>query len=763
MTKTKKLISALLAALICAASAGAILLFGTHSLRAHAADDSTVHDAIFGTAHGESGVTALATETEIADGGKYYLDGSLNRDIVVPEGATVELCLNGKTLTGTGEGSVIKINGGTLTLHDCSSEHTGKITGGNAENGGGIYVDVGTLIMNGGTIYGNKATSNGGGVYVNGERNSIASFTMKGGAIEGNTATVDGGGVYANQTFLMEGGTISGNTADGKDNGDGVYTKSGASSMSGGEITGHDGVGIYIGGGSFAMTGGKITGNGTGIYVGMTFNLSGSPQVVDNKDGGTKQNVVIKNSKIITVNGQLEDEARLGITFENTQTPFTTGYAQNNKDHPAKYFFSDNDSYTVSLDNNEAVLGTSVEKSGIEATFEQGNNVIYTSAALNSLKEHLTVKVVNNDGSYANGGTPLNDNDYTLSGELTEGESVITVAYEVSADLIFTTTFTVNVTIDKVTQAEQVLKDYADGKLGESDLTSEEKEAIQPDIDGIIDAAKGEIGSGKDFNEVIEDAKKEIDDVIQSAEEKKALEDKKNRVETELKDYADGKLGESDLTSEEKEAIQPDIDDIIDSALGKIEQGEEVDKVVEDAKKEIDDVIQSAEEKKALEEKKKEAEKEIEDYFDEKTKDLTDEEKQELEQKKDDIIDSALGKIEQGEEVDKVVEDAKKEIDDLLAGDPDDGSGGNTGNNPSDNPGGNTGNNPSDNPGGNTGGNSSDNSGNKPSDNPAGSNLLWLAITLSVVMLAEVGALIFQLVRRNTNAQSAKESEGGNE
>lgn len=63
--------------------------------------------------------------------------------------------------------------------------------------------------------------------------------------------------------------------------------------------------------------------------------------------------------------------------------------------------------------------------SRITAVFSQGNNTIYDSDSLNSLKQHLTVTA-----TYSNGSTQtLGDNAYTLSGTLTEGTSVITVSY----------------------------------------------------------------------------------------------------------------------------------------------------------------------------------------------------------------------------------------------------------------------------------------------------------------------------------------------
>lgn len=93
-------------------------------------------------------------------------------------------------------------------------------------------------------------------------------------------------------------------------------------------------------------------------------------------------------------------------------------------------------------DNYNKVTGTSefsvesVELKSISAQFEQGENVIYTTDTLDSLKQYLTVKGTNNDGSDYGDIT-----EYSLTGSLNAGSSSIIVSYGG-----FTTTFTVTVT-----------------------------------------------------------------------------------------------------------------------------------------------------------------------------------------------------------------------------------------------------------------------------------------------------------------------------
>ena len=187
--------------------------------------------------HTGEGVRTLDVYDNVLTGGKYYLAA----DTTVKTGLTVrgeaEICLNGYALSREGEGSVITVeNGASLTICDCgehkqrrvyaktgsadNSPYTavpeeeidtvlsgsvnavsfecGVITGGNAENGGGVYVNGnGKLTMLSGAIAGNKAavvnnkyraTNCGGGIYLAGGAEAVVS----GGVITGNLAGEEG-------------------------------------------------------------------------------------------------------------------------------------------------------------------------------------------------------------------------------------------------------------------------------------------------------------------------------------------------------------------------------------------------------------------------------------------------------------------------------------------------------------------------------------------------------------------------------------------
>ncbi|MGN1372651.1 MAG: uL15 family ribosomal protein [Candidatus Coproplasma sp.] len=210
------------------------------------------------------------------------------------------LIRNMKPISGDSTSSCIYIAGGTLKLVGGTITSDTSSTEKKCVNGGGVYVDYGDFIMEGGAISNAQVTDFGGGVYIG----NGGTFTMNGGTVSqctSSTSTGGGGGVYlassqskfimtggsiedcktyyapgggvyiANGTFTMEDGEISSNTAYNSNGvGGGVYLLYGTFTMNGGLIEfnkGNDGGGgVYAKGGTFSLTGGTIYGNETGNY-----------------------------------------------------------------------------------------------------------------------------------------------------------------------------------------------------------------------------------------------------------------------------------------------------------------------------------------------------------------------------------------------------------------------------------------------------------------------------------------------------------------
>ena len=154
-----------------------------------------------------------------ADNATITLDSNTEIAATLQITKNLTLDLNGCTLRMTGDGSVLKVSGrATLTIQDSSAEGTGTITGGNAVDGGGVYIDNNaTLKMTGGCITDCHA-SYGGGIF------SYENLYMSGTAkIE--KCTSNGGSDdaiwNAEGVIYADGGTV-----DGTVNNQGTITRS---------------------------------------------------------------------------------------------------------------------------------------------------------------------------------------------------------------------------------------------------------------------------------------------------------------------------------------------------------------------------------------------------------------------------------------------------------------------------------------------------------------------------------------------------------
>ena len=313
-----------------------------------------------------SDAVAAANDT---NGSTLTLLADVKGDFTVDASSVFTLDLNGKTLRGTGHGSIITVNtiaeltikssvsGGKIT--DCDNQNvngtifvsgtlkleSGEITGNSVEYGGGVVVADGTFVMNGGEITGNTVKYCGGGVYMLGN----GSFTMNGGFISDNVVRIDdknmqiegfpgGGGVFIRQgTFTMNGGTISANRS--------VYTRGGGVQVSG-----------Y---GTFIMNGGSVTGNsalekGGGVYVmngwdnepAGSFTVNGNSVISGNTVNGDANNVYLEAP--LSIGSNLSTTAGIGITGSTTPTDTgleiaSSGATEINK----SAFISDNINYSI--------------------------------------------------------------------------------------------------------------------------------------------------------------------------------------------------------------------------------------------------------------------------------------------------------------------------------------------------------------------------------------------------------------------------------
>lgn len=202
-----------------------------------------------------------------------------------------------------------------------------------------------------------KSGGSGGGVYV---ADSNTTFTMESGSISGNTASKDGGGVRLDKgTFNMSGSAVvSRSTADGY--GGGVDANNGTFTMSGGSITGNN-----------SLRGGGVELNGSG-----TMTVSGSVQITDNWQNGTldssgvyvkgskgkANNLYLYSTKTVAIDtAGLNADARIGVTTNDwpvTGSPVKiVTNATNEESHYTAIFTPDAEEadYKITKKNDKAV------------------------------------------------------------------------------------------------------------------------------------------------------------------------------------------------------------------------------------------------------------------------------------------------------------------------------------------------------------------------------------------------------------------------
>lgn len=251
---------------------------------------------------------------------------------------TLNLCLNGKSVTLNGSGAVFSVkNGGVLNLADCN-DSCGRITHGSDFSGAGVSVETGsdetaagTFNLYNGNITGNSTPSgNGGGVSVL----SGGQFNMHNGTITNNKAAT-GGGVYVadNATVTIGGGTITNNEA--------------------------------------ATGGGMTVGN-------CQVTLSGTVTITDNKStDGTSSNLYIKGGQSVTLDSSFDFSSQ--VVFKDCDGQYDGKYYISSADAldntKLRCFTTDAGRKFVKAENGKVYVATVLEKPTVNTNLEYNGTV----------------------------------------------------------------------------------------------------------------------------------------------------------------------------------------------------------------------------------------------------------------------------------------------------------------------------------------------------------------------------------------------------
>ena len=297
-----------------------------------------------------------------ADNATITLDSNTEIAATLQITKNLTLDLNGCTLRMTGNTRVFYVyNNATLTIQDSSAAKSGTITGGNAGDGGGVYIgdnsSEGHLVMTGGTITGcatepSRGGDRGGGVFV-----FKGSFTMSGTAKITNCTAFWGGGVVVHtrsSKFTMNGGEIS--DCKASKTGGGVCLIGGAGfEMTGGTIRNCtagsvESSAIYMDPGTMKAHGGTVKGNvcvsgvgncvithepsqeGYTIFDGtITFEGNGSTTamypVKFNLDQGSDNDITVRETKLGDPAEKPADPTKPNLVFQYWYEAGTDGSA----------------------------------------------------------------------------------------------------------------------------------------------------------------------------------------------------------------------------------------------------------------------------------------------------------------------------------------------------------------------------------------------------------------------------------------------------
>lgn len=275
-----------------------------------------------------SAISAIKSKNDSSRDYKIWVSGTVRENILISDLSASSIIISGVNGAasdslngdldgdGNGEDTVLTVQTAVpLTIKNL------KITGGQANGGGGLFVGTSASVSlsDGSEISGNKSTSDGGGIYISGG----GRLSMTGGTVSGNTAVQSGGGVYNLGSIFMSGNAVIGdknaiqaasasdnsNSCGASNHGGGICTKGDVyigykdestpdTSFTGGvffNYSAHHGGGIYSSGDGnvIKIASGSVAYNGT-YSDGGGIRLAGSGDSLELSDGnitGNKSNL----------------------------------------------------------------------------------------------------------------------------------------------------------------------------------------------------------------------------------------------------------------------------------------------------------------------------------------------------------------------------------------------------------------------------------------------------------------------------------------
>lgn len=337
---------------------------------------------------------------------------------------TAAFQMNNVTVTGNrtiskGGGIRIRMSNNNTTLNRCTI--TNNVIGTDSESkGGGIYCDSNnndprTLTITDCEISANTVTKEGGGIYV--QRGTVE---LNNCTLAENVAGTSGGGVcvYSNE-LIVNGGVISGNTSTNQ--GGGVYMYSGKTmhikgdaQIVGNTSTNYEAENVYLAGGSDVI---GVIGDITGANIGIS--RVGIGDITSGLDShGTEKNFTADNSAQWVI--PYGDEAYLQNYYIWNVTEGWPNLEGITKD--------DDDNYTVdavvAIRKNSVATANSITTGAGLLIIEDGGQLVTGSTSLAKVQMEKTVNgsTADDNGWYLVSSTVANPSITSATNLITTGE-----------------------------------------------------------------------------------------------------------------------------------------------------------------------------------------------------------------------------------------------------------------------------------------------------------------------------------------------------
>ncbi|WP_161604366.1 choice-of-anchor Q domain-containing protein [Roseiconus nitratireducens] len=236
--------------------------------------------------------TGGASPSSVGDGGAVYNSGDLTLDRVT---------LDGNAAAGVAGSGGAVLNAGVFAASDSSiTNNRANRAGGGIEDASDQLVTLTNVALDGNNAgvapAATASPGNGGGLHVTGN----ATVNIFGGTVSGNSAAREGGGLWnGGGTMVIDGTTISHNTASGAaadDGGGGVFNNGGTIEIENSLVIGNVADGLSGSGGGILNLGGSLAISSTTIS-GNTANRAGGGIEVTAGSNTTLTNVTLGSDR----------------------------------------------------------------------------------------------------------------------------------------------------------------------------------------------------------------------------------------------------------------------------------------------------------------------------------------------------------------------------------------------------------------------------------------------------------------------------------